>query len=389
MVENHFITPICLAPNYILKLALHLLQKNGLIEFLTYHVIEYLYDDTTLQILLKGAHSEELKRVKCVVQCAVIMAYHLILETSFLVDQRAMFSTIPVFGVANAIAAEVENILSRDHQFTDLDSGKTHSPSLREEIAESESPKVDISISNGFQDALSHNSPAKPELPIDIPISNCFHGLDFPSSNVEFKGDSLFHEPYNPAIISRFSSISASLKKSLSENFPITSSYQLLSSYFPLHGREANGQIANAISAPTSPKDSDQCLVEDKSSSEEEKSLNVVESQSSIESTETTQELEKDGDGDNDTAQSQNGINIVLNSQSILVLMSKRNALRGTVCEQSHFSHIMFYKNFDIPLGKFLRENLLNEVCKSIIRTIIILLLLVGMFLFLQPRLIL
>ncbi|KAK7855261.1 putative 1-phosphatidylinositol-3-phosphate 5-kinase fab1d [Quercus suber] len=45
-------------------------------------------------ILLKGAHSDELKQIKCVMQYAVVVAYHLILETSFLVDQKAMFSTI-------------------------------------------------------------------------------------------------------------------------------------------------------------------------------------------------------------------------------------------------------------------------------------------------------
>ena len=110
--------------------------------------------DTTLQILLKGAHSEELKRVKYVVQFAVIMAYHLILETSFLVDQRAMLSTMPEFGVANAMSTEVANALAGDNQFTNLNSVKTEFPCLGEAIAESESPKMDIPISDGFHDDL-------------------------------------------------------------------------------------------------------------------------------------------------------------------------------------------------------------------------------------------
>ncbi|CAA6663840.1 unnamed protein product [Spirodela intermedia] len=41
-------------------------------------------------ILLKGAHSDELKRLKRVVHYTVFAAYHLILETSFFADQRAV-----------------------------------------------------------------------------------------------------------------------------------------------------------------------------------------------------------------------------------------------------------------------------------------------------------
>ncbi|KAL0432158.1 UNVERIFIED_CONTAM: putative 1-phosphatidylinositol-3-phosphate 5-kinase FAB1D [Sesamum latifolium] len=58
---------------------------------------------------------------------------------------------------------------------------------------------------------------------------------------------------------------------------------------------------------------------------------------------------------------SKDEISAVLDSESILVLMSSRNASRGTICEQSHFSHIKFYRSFDVPLGKFLRHNLLNQ----------------------------
>lgn len=45
-------------------------------------------------ILLKGAPIDELKRVKRVIQYTIFAAYHLILETSFFADQRALFSNI-------------------------------------------------------------------------------------------------------------------------------------------------------------------------------------------------------------------------------------------------------------------------------------------------------
>lgn len=56
-----------------------------------------------LQILLKGAHCDELKKVKFVVQYAVSLAYYLILETSFLVDQRAIFLSTHTDGNGNDI----------------------------------------------------------------------------------------------------------------------------------------------------------------------------------------------------------------------------------------------------------------------------------------------
>eukprot|EP00268_Persea_americana_P061300 TRINITY_DN7729_c0_g2_i2.p1 TRINITY_DN7729_c0_g2~~TRINITY_DN7729_c0_g2_i2.p1 ORF type:complete len:1458 (+),score=277.34 TRINITY_DN7729_c0_g2_i2:442-4374(+) len=56
-------------------------------------------------ILLKGAHCDELKKVKFVVQYAVSLAYYLILETSFLVDQRAIFSSTHTDGHGNDISS--------------------------------------------------------------------------------------------------------------------------------------------------------------------------------------------------------------------------------------------------------------------------------------------
>lgn len=56
-----------------------------------------------LQILLKGAHYDELKKVKFVVQHAVSLAYYLILETSFLMDQRAIFLNTRTVGIVNDI----------------------------------------------------------------------------------------------------------------------------------------------------------------------------------------------------------------------------------------------------------------------------------------------
>lgn len=51
-----------------------------------------------------------------------------------------------------------------------------------------------------------------------------------------------------------------------------------------------------------------------------------------------------------------------LDSPSISVLVSRRNARRGIICDPSHFLNITFYKNIDVSLEKFLRD-LFNLVC--------------------------
>ncbi|XP_038697035.1 putative 1-phosphatidylinositol-3-phosphate 5-kinase FAB1D [Tripterygium wilfordii] len=264
-------------------------------------------------ILLKGSNSEELKRIKYVVQCAVLMAYHLILETSFLADQRAMFSTI--------FAGEVD-IPPQDQE----------PPFLEGSAAEIGQSTIDIPISNGFHEDGAHNS------------------------NINLEANtSLSHVPYNPAILSGLTSLSASLKKVIGDNFPLASSasYKSLSAYLGFNGKDPNGHITEDVPVSTVLEPSDHSEMEVKGNSDEEQSPSESQDVSLV--------------SGNDEVQIKDDIDTVLDSQSILVLMSIRNALRGSICEQSHFSHIMFYRNFDVPLGKFLRDNLLNQKsqCKT------------------------
>lgn len=277
-------------------------------------------------ILLKGAHSDELKRVKFVVQCAVVMAFHLILETSFLVDQRAMFATIPFGGVPAIVSSDPQAPLepcSQNVRQAENSSDKS------EQLTDS----TNVYISNGSHEEASN-------------------GLNLESVEKLMSSEP---EPYNPAIFSGFSSISDSLKRVMGESFLLSSPYQSLSSYFG-HGSDLSGLVAKSDSVSSTPQAADQFDVEVRGSSDEENSVHEqsVSHQSTLEGLgfhETAPNYSED------TMQKKTS----LDSQSILVLMSSRNALKGTMCEQSHFSHIVFYKNFDVPLGKFLQENLLNQ----------------------------
>lgn len=288
-------------------------------------------------ILLKGSHSEELKSIKSVMHCAVKMAYILMLEASFLFDQRTMFSTIP-------LARVVDQVLPAQQSHS-LESRNSSISSANEPTAAiTESHTVDVSISNGsHQDGFPLNA----DIEIDK-IGN--EKLDYISA--------ISSEPYNPAILTGLSSLSASLKKVMGKSFPLASAAPFYS-YFGFNGRDFNDQAAETIPVLEASEVSDRGDVETNESSDDQKSVEVGQSFLSA----SYEDLLKDSDDLSNSEQMQKteDSNTVLDSCGILVLMSIRNPLRGTVCEQSHFSHILFYKNFDFPLGKFLRDNLLNQ----------------------------
>ncbi|KAK6787195.1 hypothetical protein RDI58_015720 [Solanum bulbocastanum] len=239
-------------------------------------------------ILLMGANSDELKKIKCVVRCAVIMAYNLILETSFLLDQKAMFSTIPLSQVVNSTATD-----------------------------------------------------------------------DPPAVSGE-QGDSLLFEPYNP-VLSGLSSLSASLKKVMGDNFPLCpASGQSMPSCFIDNGSNEDDQEQTDTQVPDTTEvvnqsDTDQKVTtcDDEMASKKEQLHTPIVSQG--------ESLESQVSGNMG-----NGVKS-MDTESILVLISSRNASKGTMCAHGHFSRIKFYQNFDIPLGSFLQQNLLSQKlpCKS------------------------
>ncbi|KAL0696367.1 hypothetical protein Bca4012_063547 [Brassica carinata] len=247
------------------------------------------------KILLKGSNSDRLKKVKEVVQDSFSLAYHLILEASFLADRQTMFSTI-LTKEATSCVAETEKV--------------PLSPSPGKSAFEA----IDIPLSNGF-DVRS------------IQINGESDGEK--AENWDAGEDHVFsHEPYNPVIFTGFSSLSAKLSKYFGlvenlESVPVT----------------VDTDISN-ISHPDSIRES----AEDTTEKDERPLL-----------LDPGLPVNTNSD-DGDRSPTENDIETTLESQSILVLVSKRNAFRGMMCDQSHFSHIKFYKHFDVRLDRFLRD---------------------------------
>ncbi|KAI4389393.1 hypothetical protein MLD38_001623 [Melastoma candidum] len=230
-------------------------------------------------ILLKGSSSDELKKIKSVMQSSVPLAYHLILETSFLVDQRAMFFTIPS-SVINNTWSDQPTQTSDDTDTGDSSSGR---PPLKERMA------------------------------VDIPRS---HGFSCGNDQTESDGSSpISNEPYN-----------LETEESLKANVQIT--------------KKPDGEIEVNL---------------DNSGPCDEQTESVMAS------SEVCLKSREDGGPVSTPSKCSDSMRCLLDNKSILVLMSCHNALRGLICVQSHFSRITFYKDFDLPIGKFLRENVLNQ----------------------------
>lgn len=266
--------------------------------------------------MLKGANGKELKKIKIVVRYAVLVAYQLILETAFLVDQRTMFSTLPLGGVMNI-------------PVTDCNDANV---SCNESIAEPDSSGItDTQYSNGFHEEASN-------------------GLE---------GDTLSgYESYKPVDFSEFVSLSASQTRAFRSSFPVLySSDQSVSTYLddvPNCRTQCSNEVSTALELNghsdkenTGKPDAEKAVDNDRLSAYREACLHT----------------ENPGETYEEKPQFQNAISTLFDAYSILVLMSRRNSSEGTICEKNHFSHIRFYRNFDVPLGMFLQESLLNQVC--------------------------
>ncbi|XP_042507573.1 putative 1-phosphatidylinositol-3-phosphate 5-kinase FAB1D isoform X2 [Macadamia integrifolia] len=312
-------------------------------------------------ILLKGAPSDELKKIKCVVQCAVLAAYHLILETSFHVDQRAMFSVFHYNGLANGCLTNQPEIVGvEDCKAKTTLPCITNSPRVREFRENS----VDERVPTNSQLVLGGNDSSSVSSPTIIVSNNGFGENVLTSHDKSDNGDvhhpEISYEPYTPKILpGQFvSSLSASLKKVIGDDIPLDSSTSYL--YIPgLKGREQDSQDVTILPVVKSPEQLKFCQMEEKGSANEVKPPDAEKAELLSACYEAASVQTKNGSNDEEQKQ-QSGAITVLDGQGILFLMSRRNILKGTVCEQSHLSRINFYRSSDMSLGRFLRDNILN-----------------------------
>ncbi|MQL72762.1 hypothetical protein Taro_005122 [Colocasia esculenta] len=314
-------------------------------------------------ILLKGAHSDELKRVKRVVHYTVFAAYHLILETSFFADQRAIFSDmhnsekyiskkgvnavsdlgVPSVGIAPPCVIDIP-----------ISDGSLKKSSHGGDFFISYIDKEATSRISGFPGFDSNHDPRKNDL-MPGGLSN---------GQICVSGDIQEEKKCEAPDLSQFpggilSSLSASDGKA-EDNLALGSGfYESEISHLSLKLKEPDNQKGEELQSSPSPGPFDY-EVEIRQNVDQgnsgglpvhektEQELNLGEHQNA-EARRQSEVLDKDD------------IENVLDPQSILVLLSSQCKFKRTVCEESHLSRIKYYGNFDVSLGRFLQDVLLNK----------------------------
>jgi len=323
-----------------------------------------------LQILLKGAPIVELKKVKRVLQYTVFAAYHLILETSFFADQRALFPDMHAEGNDSLKDKTVPANYYGD-------APDVNNPSIQDHpVGIAQADTSDITSSNGYLERSTHEAMySGSNFKLKGSLQSPRHTPDT-DSNENNHGE-LLNDRLNEKIVTQsdllelhdlpwqfMTSFSSSLKKFLSDSSTSVNS-ESMSSYFGFKEEELDSQSTTGA-FPVSPTlEADEHETEANNGSIQEKpddEISKMESAEPVSSLNETSEHNTAEGNSKSEMQNKDNIETVLDPQSILVLTSSQCIEKGVVCEQSHLSRIKYYGNFDVSLGRFLRDTLLNKV---------------------------
>lgn len=273
------------------------------------------------QVLLRGSNGDELKKVKHVFQYSIFAAYHLALETSFLADEGASLPGLP-------LNSPIPVAL----------------PDKSSSIGRSISTVPCFNHTEKTQSALCGGAPQRSN---SIPTTDLFKAAnlcaqkmgmtEFPtaaSTETSFLGPFLTGTSVDRSIMHM---IESSCSK-LSDNIQDAQGYHFLSTDFAPSDKVEQGCLSKNVQ---------NCSVDVNQSGLNPTVLQLDGQNVYDELASSKEEFPPDPSN---------------NYQSILVSLSSRCVWKGTVCERSHLFRIKYYGNFDKPLGRFLRDNLFDQV---------------------------
>ena len=325
----------------------------------------------TLQILLRGANSEELKKVKQVMHYTVFAAYQLVLETSFFEDQRVILNNKNASKEETSISSKAESsvihhgipapsigshpVVPKDN---DASASKLHPLTCSESVEEPTKGKTVTVSSTKIEDLNSLEKGFPNELP---------------------EGPAIYYDS-NQALPSErlLSSVPGSPRRSIDilryQNIylPVTSSQETtdhqkedMLQYCQIMAgnsvhispnvrvQAGSGENVDHLSNPqnrASTESNQQMTLDDPSVSEQPSTP--------LENGEQQSTSYVSGDKTSDIDE----VDAVLESQSILILLSSQCITKQVICEQSHLSRIKYYGDFDVSLGRYLQDILQNQV---------------------------
>ncbi|KQJ98517.1 1-phosphatidylinositol-3-phosphate 5-kinase FAB1A [Brachypodium distachyon] len=309
-------------------------------------------------ILLKGANGDELKKVKHVVQYGVFAAYHLALETSFLVDEGATLPELPL--KSPIIVALPDKPSSADRSISTIPILQMPTASSPNNDLQALNTQKDNFPFNGFRIMDQTAAACSPDnkscersrvssiqtssVQINKNENNCLLGM-VPQSYIdpllqqsrisfchcptctrdvgsELKFEELQPESTRHALVKGFGVSPAPPANLVSAEHDFSFA----------HNSENGVKISDKSSAPLELQTSH----DDDSS----KDCSIVKKDEVPASP--------------------------VDNQSILVSMSSRCVWKEAVCERPHLLRIKYYSNSDKPLGRFLRDQLFDQTNRCI-----------------------
>lgn len=314
-----------------------------------------------MQILLKGAHSDELKKVKRVMHYTIIAAYHLIFETSFFADQTEI--SIPI----DALSIKEENyFLDKIRSSTSLPSSAVSLNNLN----------TSGSACIGEEHPVSNGNVEISELGVkqstDRVIEAESYSTDVTSNgNANLQGDGnisnrVCHKEKSVLSVSLLPGqflpfASARIRNVWGEHLSLHSvgSCDSLSSHV---GNNENDQFNQYIGqrkkSPPLETINTETEVLGKTCDEYSEDAKIEPVSDVSESLECLPDVSCKQDN---TSQ-KGGKDALLDLQSILILFSSQSILKDIFCEQRALTRIKYYGNFDMSLGRLLQEILLSQV---------------------------
>ncbi|KAH0900907.1 hypothetical protein HID58_040410 [Brassica napus] len=250
-------------------------------------------------ILLKGAHEDELKRVKHVIQYGVFAAYHLALETSFLADEGASLPELPLQTPITVALPDKPSPINRSiSTIPGFAASSAEKSPTTELMGEPHKANGDVSKTH-FQGKLDGNDGTEPSK----------QNMDTDPEMITSKDNGLV-----PTLKSRQLSFHAEGDSIQKDQWSVLPS--------------ATEQVTDGADTNES------TITRDQSFSRHEQM---------------------------DSSKGDFLPSASSDHQSILVSASTRCVWKGSVCERAHLLRIKYYGSFDKPLGRFLRDNLFDQ----------------------------
>lgn len=287
------------------------------------------------QILLKGANGDDLKKIKRVIQYGVFAAYHLALETSFLADEGASLPELPLKSPIKVALPDKPSTIQRS-----------------------------ISIIPGFSQPVSQR-PLDQHCP-DTPShssTKLLSGITSPSNNAQ----TLVEQSNFPECSNSLANATTASNNVNFSDCPNSLHHSRLQ-----FSDQADGTNEMAPNDPheASPLDRGEVAVNDYMLKFPNNALRDAGSFSHVVESFRTAHLTSElvlPEFDNSYFEELESLKQEYPSspsdqQIIVVCLSTRSVWKGTVCEPPHISRIKYYGITDMPLGRFLRDRLFDEV---------------------------